>query len=63
MLPTVVDRARKRALDGADEGVNRTNTRAISGSLTLDEEYHGGSGGETRGGGDAAMTVIRHVFV
>ena len=55
MLPTVVDRARKRALDGADEGVNRTNTRAISGSLTLDEEYHGGSGGETRGGGDAAM--------
>ena len=55
MLPTVVERARKRALDGKDEGVNRTNTGAISGSLTLEEEYHGGSGEETQEGGNAAM--------
>ena len=52
MLPTVVERARKRALEGAGEGVNKT-----PGSLTLDEGYREVGGEETRGGGDAAANT------
>ena len=52
MLPTVVERARKRALEGAGEGVDKT-----PGSLTLDEGYREVGGEETRGGGDAAANT------
>ena len=52
MLPTVVERARKRALEGAGEGVNKP-----PGCLTLDEGYHEVGGEETRGGGDAAANT------
>ena len=52
MLPTVVERARKRALEGAGEGVNKS-----PGSLTLDEGYREVGGEETRGGGDAAANT------
>ena len=52
MLPTVVERARKRALEGAGEGVNKT-----PGCLTLDEGYREVGGEETRGGGDAAANT------
>ena len=52
MLPTVVERARKRALEGAGEGVDKS-----PGSLTLDEGYREVGGEETRGGGDAAANT------
>ena len=58
MVPTVVERARKRALEGADKGVN-INSKAIPGMLTLDEGYHEVGEKETRGGrdGDAATNT------
>ena len=53
MLPTVcVERARKRALEGAGEEVDKS-----PGSLTLDEGYREVGGEETRGGGDAAANT------